>query len=78
MNSDKFVTTSSGGEVAVVLDGFEAFASAGLSALAAEEKDERIAATTRRDRHRGTFTEGYLFEPVKLTHPGARRGEQGV
>jgi hypothetical protein len=78
MNSDEFVTTSSGGKVAAVLDGFEGLESAELSALAAEEKDEKIAATTRRDRQRGTFTEGYLFEPVKLTHPGARRGEQGV
>jgi hypothetical protein len=64
MNSDEFGTTPSGGEVA--------------AAFADEENEEKTKATTRRDGQRGTFTEGYLFEPVRLTHPGVRRGEQGM
>jgi hypothetical protein len=78
MNSDEFGTTPSGGEVAAASDGFEAFGSAELTAFADQDKEEKTSATTRRDGQRGTFTEGYLFEPVRLTHPGARRGEQGV
>jgi hypothetical protein len=75
MNSDEFVIVPSGGEVAAVWEGFEAVELSEFRAFA--DKEEKTRATTRRDRQRGTFTEGYLFEPVKLTHPGVRRGEQG-
>src|ERR1700692_4236412 len=69
MNCDEFATTSFGGEVATVSDGFEVAKLAKSSALAQRQQQEK-SATTRTERQRGYFTAGLLLKPVK---PNASR-----
>lgn len=65
MNCDEFVTGPSAGGVAAAADAFEIVELAESPALADKPKHAKTETTTRMERQRGTFTAGFLSEPVR-------------